>query len=247
MSKWCGVCRGSDPELFKCSGCTTFFHFECLRLQKRPEASWKCYDCLNPVELSKDEKARQDTFFAAQKVLDKRASRQAMRKRALLHANRDLIEVFVEKRKLDQLERDVFREQKKLESEDAEEPKSASAVLGEEGSSAAVTTTAWPAQGRACDSNQPSFTTATLRDYQVDGVNWMVSGYDAGIGGILGDQMGLGKTLQTLTFLAYLKKASAAAAAPAPKVAILGGGERCMLGARAPHAARLARPHLPLT
>ena len=89
MSKWCGVCRGSDPELFKCSGCTTFFHFECLRLQKRPEASWKCYDCLNPVELSKDEKARQDTFFAAQKVLDKRASRQAMRKRALLHANRD--------------------------------------------------------------------------------------------------------------------------------------------------------------
>lgn len=236
MSKWCGVCRGSDPELFKCSGCTTFFHFECLRLQKRPEASWKCYDCLNPVELSKDEKARQDTFFAAQKVLDKRASRQAMRKRALLHANRDLIEVFVEKRKLDQLERDVFREQKKLESEDAEE-----------GSSAAVTTTAWPAQGRACDSNQPSFTTATLRDYQVDGVNWMVSGYDAGIGGILGDQMGLGKTLQTLTFLAYLKKASAAAAAPAPKVAILGGGERCMLGARTPHAARLARSHLPLT
>jgi SNF2 family DNA or RNA helicase len=191
---------------------------------------------LNPVELSKDEKARQDTFFAAQKVLDKRASRQAMRKRALLHANRDLIEVFVEKRKLDQLERDVFREQKKLESEDAEE-----------GSSAAVTTTAWPAQGRACDSNQPSFTTATLRDYQVDGVNWMVSGYDAGIGGILGDQMGLGKTLQTLTFLAYLKKASAAAAAPRPKVAILGGGERCMLGARAPHAARLARSHLPLT
>jgi SNF2 family DNA or RNA helicase len=191
---------------------------------------------LNPVELSKDEKARQDTFFAAQKVLDKRASRQAMRKRALLHANRDLIEVFVEKRKLDQLERDVFREQKKLESEDAEE-----------GSSAAVTTTAWPAQGRACDSNQPSFTTATLRDYQVDGVNWMVSGYDAGIGGILGDQMGLGKTLQTLTFLAYLKKASAAAAAPPPKVAILGGGERCMLGARTPHAARLARSHLPLT
>jgi SWI/SNF-related matrix-associated actin-dependent regulator of chromatin subfamily A member 5 len=247
MSKWCGVCRGSDPELFKCSGCTTFFHFECLRLQKRPEASWKCYDCLNPVELSKDEKARQDTFFAAQKVLDKRASRQAMRKRALLHANRDLIEVFVEKRKLDQLERDVFREQKKLESEDAEEPKSASAVLGEEGSSAAVTTTAWPAQGRACDSNQPSFTTATLRDYQVDGVNWMVSGYDAGIGGILGDQMGLGKTLQTLTFLAYLKKASAAAAAPPPEVAILGGGERCMQGARAPHAARLARSHLPLT
>ena len=47
-----------------------------------------------------------------------------------------------------------------------------------------------------CDSTQPSYTTATLRDYQVEGVNWMIDGYDAGVGGILGDEMGLGKTLQ---------------------------------------------------
>ena len=41
--------------------------------------------------------------------------------------------------------------------------------------------------------DQPSYITATLRPYQVDGVNWCVSSYDCGIGGILGDQMGLGQ------------------------------------------------------
>ena len=35
-----------------------------------------------------------------------------------------------------------------------------------------------------------------LRDYQVDGVNWLLSQYRSGVGGILGDEMGLGKTIQ---------------------------------------------------
>jgi SWI/SNF-related matrix-associated actin-dependent regulator of chromatin subfamily A member 5 len=35
---------------------------------------------------------------------------------------------------------------------------------------------------------------ATLRAYQVDGVNWLLSQYAVGTGGILGDEMGLGKT-----------------------------------------------------
>ncbi|KAF9358218.1 hypothetical protein BGX26_002222 [Mortierella sp. AD094] len=45
----------------------------------------------------------------------------------------------------------------------------------------------------------------TLRDYQVQGLNWMVSLYKNGINGILADEMGLGKTLQTISFLGYLK------------------------------------------
>jgi len=175
-------------------------------MKSKPDASWRCYDCLNPVVLSEDEKKRQDTFMAAQKLLDKRANRQGMRKRSLLHMNRELIEPFVDKRRLDQLERDVFREQKALDKEAMED--------GEGSSSSSATMAAWPKTGRACDSTTPSFTTATLREYQVDGVNWMTSGYDAGIGGILGDQMGLGKTLQTLTFLAYLKKVYGSAGGP---------------------------------
>ncbi|KAG0240833.1 hypothetical protein BGX31_001630 [Mortierella sp. GBA43] len=45
----------------------------------------------------------------------------------------------------------------------------------------------------------------TLRDYQIHGLNWMISLYKNGINGILADEMGLGKTLQTISFLGYLK------------------------------------------
>ena len=44
-----------------------------------------------------------------------------------------------------------------------------------------------------------------LRDYQVDGVNWLIDCYNRGHGCILGDEMGLGKTCQVLEcFLSIL-------------------------------------------
>jgi len=47
---------------------------------------------------------------------------------------------------------------------------------------------------------------ATLRDYQKEGLNWLVFLDENKLGGCLADDMGLGKTLQTITFLQYLKK-----------------------------------------
>ena len=44
-----------------------------------------------------------------------------------------------------------------------------------------------------------------MRDYQIRGVNWMISLYENGINGILADEMGLGKTLQTISLLGYMK------------------------------------------
>ena len=44
-----------------------------------------------------------------------------------------------------------------------------------------------------------------MRDYQVSGLNWLVSLHENGISGILADEMGLGKTLQTIAFLGYLR------------------------------------------
>ena len=45
----------------------------------------------------------------------------------------------------------------------------------------------------------------TMKDYQIQGLNWLISLYHNGINGILADEMGLGKTLQTVSFLGYLK------------------------------------------
>jgi len=53
---------------------------------------------------------------------------------------------------------------------------------------------------------QSSFVTATLRDYQQDGINWLNFLFEYKFGGILADDMGLGKTIQTLTHLSTLKE-----------------------------------------
>lgn len=45
----------------------------------------------------------------------------------------------------------------------------------------------------------------TLREYQVQGLNWLISLYENKLSGILADEMGLGKTLQTISFLGYLR------------------------------------------
>lgn len=47
--------------------------------------------------------------------------------------------------------------------------------------------------------------TVSLRDYQLTGVKWMISLYKNGLNGILADQMGLGKTCQTIGFLSHLR------------------------------------------
>ncbi|RKP40168.1 SNF2 family N-terminal domain-containing protein [Dimargaris cristalligena] len=56
-------------------------------------------------------------------------------------------------------------------------------------------------------SRQPRLVTGgILREYQLAGLEWMVSLYENGLNGILADEMGLGKTLQTISFLAFLRE-----------------------------------------
>ncbi|GER38374.1 chromatin remodeling 1 [Striga asiatica] len=51
----------------------------------------------------------------------------------------------------------------------------------------------------------PLLTGGKLKSYQIKGVKWMISLWQNGLNGILADQMGLGKTIQTIAFLAHLK------------------------------------------
>jgi ATP-dependent DNA helicase len=54
---------------------------------------------------------------------------------------------------------------------------------------------------------QPKLITGgVMREYQLQGLEWLVSLYENGLNGILADEMGLGKTLQTISFLAFLRE-----------------------------------------
>ncbi|WKY00447.1 hypothetical protein Q1695_014916 [Nippostrongylus brasiliensis] len=50
----------------------------------------------------------------------------------------------------------------------------------------------------------PFLIRGTLREYQLVGLDWLVTLYEKNLNGILADEMGLGKTIQTISLLAHL-------------------------------------------
>ncbi|VDM72656.1 unnamed protein product [Strongylus vulgaris] len=50
----------------------------------------------------------------------------------------------------------------------------------------------------------PFLIRGTLREYQMVGLDWLVTLYEKNLNGILADEMGLGKTIQTISLLAHL-------------------------------------------
>ncbi|YAR62727.1 DEAD/DEAH box helicase [Bacillus cytotoxicus] len=52
----------------------------------------------------------------------------------------------------------------------------------------------------------PSSLQATLRPYQEHGVSWLLYLRELGFGALLADDMGLGKSIQTITYLLYVKE-----------------------------------------
>ncbi|KAK6355909.1 hypothetical protein TWF718_000288 [Orbilia javanica] len=55
--------------------------------------------------------------------------------------------------------------------------------------------------------NQPKYISGgTLKDYQIDGMNWLYYRWFKGMNAILADEMGLGKTIQIISFLEVLRQ-----------------------------------------
>jgi superfamily II DNA or RNA helicase len=73
-----------------------------------------------------------------------------------------------------------------------------------------------PRNGEGAD--LPDAVTATLRGYQIKSFDWQVRAWTSGLPGVLNaDEQGLGKTLQTLSFLAWLNdQMRSGLVAPAP-------------------------------
>ena len=61
----------------------------------------------------------------------------------------------------------------------------------------------------------------TLRDYQLEGVNWLIGLHEHGVNGILADEMGLGKTIQTISLLAWVYESAASDAVRAAPTIVL--------------------------
>lgn len=54
-------------------------------------------------------------------------------------------------------------------------------------------------------SQSPDYIKVKLRDYQLEGLNWLIKMHESRINCILADEMGLGKTLQTVSLLGYVR------------------------------------------
>ena len=64
----------------------------------------------------------------------------------------------------------------------------------------------------------PSLNNAKPREYQKDGLNWMMFLYEHELGAILADDMGLGKTFQSLMLLAAIKEKASKQSSQAKKI-----------------------------
>ena len=52
---------------------------------------------------------------------------------------------------------------------------------------------------------QPPGLTGIMKSYQLEGFSWLVGLFENGLNGILADETGLGKTIQTIAFFAHMR------------------------------------------
>ncbi|KAL7547109.1 hypothetical protein ACHAWF_010421 [Thalassiosira exigua] len=186
---WCDTCRGDGAEddvLLRCASCPRRFHKECAGLRVQPEKGWECPHCV----AEEAEEPRDDGGGGkAAKAREKGKNAAKKRIAAVRKCHREL-----QSSSREYLEGELREHLVPFASDGCVEGKK-----GPSGSGKAATSTPI-ALGPS-----PAFVNATLRPYQVTGVNFLLQRYALGTGCIVADEMGLGKTIQSLSFLAALK------------------------------------------
>ena len=183
---WCDTCRGDgskDDQLLKCTTCPRRFHPECAGLRVHPGDGWACPICVN--EEVEDSESNNGKGRGGKNVVKKRITAVRKVHRELkassikfLDGQREHLVPFVNENWIGMKQSATTKTNGSLES-----------------------TTSTP----ITIDPKPAFVNATLRPYQVTGVNFLLGRYALGTGCIVADEMGLGKTIQSLSFLAALK------------------------------------------
>lgn len=162
---------------------------EKIKSQKRADALARFQYLLGLTDLFRhfiDDKAQKDSDFAA-------LIKEADEARLSSEANKNMQSASSSTTSLSKLKAQNTRKRKTEKEEDAELLQAEESFDNSDEFSTTVFT------------ESPGYIHGTLREYQVQGLNWLVSLYENSISGILADEMGLGKTLQTISFLGYLR------------------------------------------
>lgn len=184
---WCDTCRGDssrDDQLLKCTSCPKRFHKECAGLRTHPGDDWECPHCVND-KLLDDGSNNNGKKKGSKNVVKKRITEVRKVHRQLKASS----EVFLNSQKEHLV---PFADDKWVTKQ--QEDSTTTNNYNNESSMTSITI-----------GPKPEFVNATLREYQVTGVNFLLGRYAVGTGCIIADEMGLGKTIQSLSFLAALK------------------------------------------
>lgn len=185
---WCDTCRGDssrDDQLLKCTSCPKRFHKECAGLRVHPGDDWECPHCVNDKLLDDGSNNNGKKKGSSKNVVKKRITEVRKVHRQLKASS----EVFLNSQKEHLV---PFADDKWVTKQ--QEDSTTTNNYNNESSMTSITI-----------GPKPEFVNATLREYQVTGVNFLLGRYAVGTGCIIADEMGLGKTIQSLSFLAALK------------------------------------------
>jgi len=162
---WCDLCRDSPDAgepLVKCTACPRRFHKECCAAGTKGGEPWRCKACSAGAGSTAEDKKTGKVSKERTKLVRAAHAQLRASSRLFYLAEKDRLSPFVP------LDRFTNLTEMKLGGAEGVKEKEVKATrIGP----------------------KESYIHAELREYQVDGVNWILGQYERGVGGILADEV----------------------------------------------------------